>query len=222
MNPAAKWYFESQELYKMLCGDTVYNAFTIKTFAKNENLYSPGDHSNCIYFVKKGRIKIYYYNDYKAESIKAILSAGEIFGELALSGEEKRSEYAMAMDRGTMVYCCTYEDMLDIMEKNPGVSLHVVRLIGLRMLKMERKVELFVLKDARQRVIEFLRDAAEWKGKKVGTETLIETPLTHSDLAKLIGLSRQMLTVLLNELKRENIIYFDRRRILIRDISHFH
>ena len=46
----------------------------------------------------------------------------------------------------------------------------------------------------------------EWKGKKVGFETLIETPLRHHDLAKLTGLSRQMLTNVLRSLKRENLI----------------
>ena len=100
--------------------------------------------------------------------------------------------------------------------------MRMVKLMGLRMLKLERKVELVVFKDSRERVIEFLRDAAEWKGKKVGFETLIETPLRHHDLAKLTGLSRQMLTNVLRSLKRENLINYNRRRILIRDLSTFH
>lgn len=222
MNPAAQWYFESLELYKILCGENAPAGFTLETFEKNESLYAPGDPSDRIYFVKKGRVKIYYYSENKTEVVKAILSAGEIFGELALSGEDKRSDYALALDNNTTVYRCSLEAMLGIMEKQSEISLRMVKLIGLRMLKLERKVELVALNDARHRVIEFLRDAAEWKGKKVGMETLIETPLTHRELSKLVGISRQMLTRILNELKRENLIYFDRRRILIRDLVHFH
>ena len=222
MNPAAQWYFESIELYKMLCGESAPSGFSLREFIKNQIVYEPDDPSDRIYFVKRGRIKIYYYSQSNMEVVKAILSTAEIFGEMALSGEGKRSEYAEALDKNTTVYCCSLNDMHQIMEQQSEIGLRMVKLMGLRMLKLERKVELVVLKDARHRVIEFLRDAAEWKGKKVGSETLIETPLTHHDLAKLTGLSRQMLTGILNDLKRENLINFDRRRILIRDLSHFH
>lgn len=221
MNPAAQWYFESLTLYKNLCdGET--SAFSLIELMKNQIVYKPNDPSDRIYFVRKGRIKVHYYSENNIEVVKAILSTGEIFGEMALAGEGKRSEYAEALDKINIIYTCPLSKMQEIIERNSEVSLSLVKLMGLRMMKLERKVELVVLKDARHRVIEFLRDAAEWKGKKVGSETLIETPLTHHDLAKLTGLSRQMLTGTLNDLKRENLIYFDRRRILIRDLSHFH
>ncbi len=222
MNPAAQWYFESQELYKMLCDDDASSEFAVKTFKKNEILYRPDTSADLIYFVKKGRVKIFYYAENKTEMIKSILSTGEIFGEMALSGERTRADYAQVMDNNTVVYSCTLSHMLNLMNQQPEVSQRIVKLIGLRMLKLERKIELVTLNDARQRVVEFLKDAAEWKGKKVGSETLIETPLTHRELSKLVGLSRQMLTRILNEMKRENVIYFDRRRILIRDLDHFH
>ncbi len=222
MNPAAQWYFESQDLYNILCDEDVASGFNPETFKKNEILYRPDDLADLIYFVKKGRVKIFYYAEDKTEMIKSILSIGEIFGEMALSGEGKRAEYAQVMDNNTIVYSCTLSHMLNLMSQRPEVSQRVVKLIGLRMMKLERKVELVSHNDARQRVVEFLKDAAEWKGKKVGSETLIETPLTHRELSKLVGLSRQMLTRILNEMKRENTIYFDRRRILIRDLAHFH
>lgn len=222
MNPAAQWYFESQELYKSLCNEDVSSGFTTKTFKKNEILYRPDDLADRIYFVKKGRVKIYYFAGGKTEMIKSILSAGEIFGEMALSGEGNRVDYAQVMENNTIVYSCDLSYMLNLMVQRPEISHRVVKLVGLRMMKLERKVELVSLNDARKRVVEFLKDAAEWKGKRVGDETLIETPLTHRELSKLVGLSRQMLTRILNEMKRENVIYFDRRRILIRDLAHFH
>jgi CRP/FNR family cyclic AMP-dependent transcriptional regulator len=86
-------------------------------------------------------------------------------------------------------------------------------------MKLERKLELLVFKDARTRVVEFLKDAASWKGKKVGSETMIATPLTHKDIAALTGTSRQTVTTILNELKDKNLINFDRKKILIRDLA---
>ena len=55
--------------------------------------------------------------------------------------------------------------------------------------------------------------------KMVGTETLIMNNLTHQDMAKLTATSRQTVTTVLNELREKNLIYFDRKRILIRNID---
>ena len=84
---------------------------------------------------------------------------------------------------------------------------------------MERKVESLVFKDSRTRIVEFLRDWADEKGKKIGYETMMKNYLTHKDIASLTGTSRQTVTTILNELKDKNIINFDRRRILIRDMD---
>ena len=84
---------------------------------------------------------------------------------------------------------------------------------------MERRIESLVFKDARTRIVEFLREMAEEKGQKVGFEMMIKNHLTHKDIASLTGTSRQTVTTVMNELRDENIINFDRRRILIRDMA---
>jgi CRP-like cAMP-binding protein len=84
---------------------------------------------------------------------------------------------------------------------------------------MERRIESLVFKDARTRIVDFIRDMAEERGQKVGFETMIKNHLTHKDIASLTGTSRQTVTTVLNELREENIINFDRRRILIRDMD---
>jgi len=48
---------------------------------------------------------------------------------------------------------------------------------------------------------------------------MIPTKLTHKDIAALTGTSRQTVTTVLNELKDKNLINFDRRKILIRDLA---
>ena len=84
---------------------------------------------------------------------------------------------------------------------------------------MERKIESLVFKDARSRIVEFLHDMAVEKGQKVGFEMMIKNHLTHKDIASLTGTSRQTVTTVMNELREQNLINFDRRRILIRDIE---
>ncbi len=216
------WYFEKVDLYELLCPHKVPSMeekHTFHKFGKDDYIYFPDDPSTHVFMIASGRVKIGGYTDDGKETLRAILGQGEIFGELALTGEGKRKDFAQAMDAGTSICPMTIEQMQELMKDNESLSLKIFKLIGLRYRKLERKLESLVFKDARTRVIEFLKDTAMERGQKVGFETMIKNHLTHKDIASLTGTSRQTVTTILNELKDKNIINFDRRRILIRDME---
>ena len=188
------------------------------TFKRDQFVYMPDDSATHIYMVVNGRVKIGHYLENGEEVLTAILTKGEIFGELAMAGEEKRKDFAQAMEEST-ICPLTIEELKALMVDDKELSFRIIKLIGLRIMKLERKLELLVFKDARTRIIEFLKDAAAWKGVKVGFETMIQTRLTHKDIASLTGTSRQTVTTILNELKEKNLINFNRKQILIRDLN---
>ncbi|MFZ6001334.1 MAG: Crp/Fnr family transcriptional regulator [Bacteroidota bacterium] len=219
---ASLWYFESSNLYDILCPHkvkTMAERHSFNYFKKDEFIYFQHEEARYIYMIANGRVRIGHYLDDGQEVISAILTTGEIFGELALAGEEKRRDFAQAMDSNTTVCPLSVEDLKNLMKDNKELSFKLLKLVGLRLMKLERKLELLVFKDARTRIVEFLKDAASWKGKKVGFETLIPTRLTHKDIAALTGTSRQTVTTVLNDMKEKNLINFDRKRILIRDLE---
>ena len=216
------WYFENVDLYELLCPHKVPSMkekHVFHQFNKGDFIYFKDQPSDHIYLVASGRVKIGSYTDEGIEVVRAILSAGEIFGELALAGEETRRDYAQALDNDTSVCPMMIDDMQELMAANKPLNLKIIKLIGLRIKKLERKVESLVFKDARTRIIEFLREMAAERGKKVGFEIMFKNYLTHKDIASLTGTSRQTVTTILNELKDQNLINFDRRRFLIRDIE---
>lgn len=216
------WYFEKIDLYEILCPHKVPHMAEKHVFHhyhKDDFIYFPDDAAEKIYMISEGRVKIGSYTRDGKEIVKAILGHGEIFGELAIAGEDRRSDFAQAMDTKTTVCPMTIEDMEELMSHNKPFSLKVMKIIGFRLKKMERKIESLVFKDARTRIVEFLRDTAYEKGQKVGFETMIKNHLTHKDIASLTGTSRQTVTTVLNELRENNVINFDRRKILIRDME---
>jgi CRP/FNR family transcriptional regulator, cyclic AMP receptor protein len=221
MNNSALWYFESVNLYQILCPHkvkTMADKHVYNHYKKDQYIYFPDEAATHIYMIVSGRVRIGHYQDDGKEITSAILTTGEIFGELAVAGEEKRKDFAQAME-ATVICPLSIIELADLMKENKELSFKILKLIGLRLMKLERKLELLVFKDARTRVIEFLKDAAAWKGKKVGFETMIPTRLTHKDIASLTGTSRQTVTTILNELKEKNLINFDRKKILIRDLA---
>lgn len=221
-NTAALWYFESVNLFNILCPHKVKvmgEKHQFIQFKRDSYIYFPNDKADTIYMIAQGRVKIGHYLDDGKVVISSILTTGEIFGELAVAGEEVRKDFAQVMDDNTSVCPLNIEDLKHLMYQDRELSFKILKLVGLRLMKLERKLESLVFKDARTRVIDFLKDAAAWKGKKVGVETMISTRLTHKDIAALTGTSRQTVTTILNELKEKNLINFDRKKILIRDLA---
>lgn len=216
------WYFEDTDLFEVLCPKKTPNMEEVHVpgvYKKDEFIYFKDQSSEKIYMVSSGRVKIGTYAPDGKEVVKAILTRGEVFGELALAGEDVRQDFAQAMDNDTHVCDMTIEDLQNLMVENKELNLKIMRIIGFRLRKVERKIESLVFKDARTRIVEFLREMAEEKGQKVGFETMIKNHLTHKDIASLTGTSRQTVTTVMNELREDNLINFDRRRILIRDLE---
>jgi CRP/FNR family transcriptional regulator, cyclic AMP receptor protein len=216
------WYFEDVNLYELLCPHKVKRMAERHTFhhyGKGQFIYFPNEASNHLYLIAEGRVKISSYSDEGKEIIKAVLTAGEIFGEMALAGEDKRSDFAQALDEKTTVCPMSIQDMQELMKDNRVLSFKLFKLVGFRLKKTERRLESLVFKDTRTRIVDFIREMAEERGTKVGFETLVKNYLTHQDIASLTGTSRQTVTTVMNELKDQNLINFDRKRILIRDLA---
>ncbi|MEO1254438.1 MAG: Crp/Fnr family transcriptional regulator [Bacteroidota bacterium] len=216
------WYFEDTDLFEVLCPKKtphLEEKHTPGVYKKDDFIYFQDQSSENIYMVSSGRVKIGTYGADGKEIVKAILTQGEVFGELALAGEEKRQDFAQAMDSNTHVCSMTINDLQNLMIDDQELSLKILKIVGFRLRKMERKIESLVFKDARTRIVEFLKEMAEEKGQKVGFEVMIKNHLTHKDIASLTGTSRQTVTTVMNELREKNLINFDRRRILIRDLE---
>lgn len=95
----------------------------------------------------------------------------------------------------------------------------MMRLIGNRAIEMERRLESLVFKDSRSRIIEYIIDLNDKRGQRIGYEWVIRKFITHQEIANLTATSRQTVTTVLNELKTKNLITFNRKRLLIRDLD---
>ena len=221
MNNQSLWYLENIDMTGLFCPKKMaHNGATLPhpNFKKNEYIYLQNDAADKIFFITEGRVKIGSYSDNGKEITKAILNKGEVFGELSLIGEEKRRDFAIAME-DTVACILTVAEMKGMMKEHNGLSLFMMKIMGSRVLEMEHRLESLVFKDSRSRIIEFLHDLATKKGQRVGYEMVVRKFMTHQEIANLTATSRQTVTTVLNELKTKNILTFDRRRLLIRDMD---
>lgn len=182
-------------------------------------VYQPGDVSDSIYLLTKGTIKISTHNDEGKEVIKRLIHPEAVFGERALVGEEVRNESAQSLKGEVVFYTVKTVAFQRIMMGNPALCQEILRLFGQRLIAAEDRLENLIFKDARSRIIDFLFEVVTQRGQRVGFETLLKHSLTHQDIANITCTSRQTVTLVLNELRKDNLIYFNRGRILVRDLQ---
>ncbi|UTW67069.1 Crp/Fnr family transcriptional regulator [bacterium SCSIO 12643] len=216
------WYLEQINIFRDLGPDDldrVDKISSMKTLEKGKFIYFPEEPSKVVFLLKSGRVKIGTYSEEGKEITKAILEPGEIFGELAIAGQEKRQDFAQVLDNNVKICAIHKEEMLKILESMPRLNLKITHLIGVRLQKMERRFESLIFKDARDRIVDFIRDLVLNKGKKVGFEYAVKHKLTHQDMANLTATSRQTVTIVLNELREQGILDFDRRSIIVHEMD---
>src|SRR3990172_4765116 len=89
-----------QQLRDSLQRETL-NSRAVK-IARHDNVYTCGDANEMVYFIESGQIKLLMLSSEGRECLLAIHSAGDIFGELCLSGLGARLETATAMKATTL------------------------------------------------------------------------------------------------------------------------
>lgn len=215
------WVLEDVNLFRMLCPHK-FKAYKKEhdflSFRKEDYIYFEEDSANKVYLIEKGKVKIGSYTEAGDEIIKAILSKGELFGEKAILGEERRDEFAKSIDNTTSICPVGVDTMHSLMRDNKPFSFRIYKLIGFRIKRLERRLELILFKDAETRVNEFLKELAEDYGyccPQTG-DTVIKHPYTQKDIAHLIGTSRPTFNSIMNKFKEEKRIDFSRNEIRLK------
>ncbi len=186
---------------------------------KFQFIFMPDEPADHLYFLLKGRVKTGTFSNDGREVIKEILQPETLFGDLALAGETTRSEFAQALHDEAEYLAIKIADFQQLMQQNQRLVFACLYHLSQRLQRVEDRLAKLVLKDARERIIEFLIETAGREGRRVGYETLVKHHLTQQDIANLTGTSRQTVTSVLNDLRKSNLIYFNRNSILIRDIE---
>jgi len=221
MSDKAIWYLENIDVGGIFCPkkmDGNMSDHHKKDVKKDDYVYLPDQESDKIYFITSGRIKIGSYADNGKEITKAILGKGEVFGELSLLGEQKRRDYALAVE-DTQICSVSTVEMKNLIKGHSSLSMFFMKMMGSKVIEMENRLESLVFKDSRSRIVEYLAELVRKRGQRVGYEWVVRNFITHQEIANLTATSRQTVTTVLNELRNSEIITFNRKRLLVRDLD---
>ena len=217
----AIWYLKQCELFERLseteAGQLNRRALA-RTFKRGTVIYSPTQPGESVMVLASGRVKIKDITLGGRETIMAFIEEGEVFGELALLDGDTRQEYAETVD-ACQVLVIPREDILALMGTRPDIALSVTKLIGLRRRRIETRLRNLLFLPSRDRMLHILLELAETHGDRTGNRVEIRVPLSHQDIASLIGVTRETVTLTLGQMQSEGLVEVSRRRIAIRDLA---
>lgn len=221
-NQSSVWYLEEVNLFEHFCplknAQKDYDQHSKRAYKKGEFIYFSDDLSDKVFFIHEGAVKIASYTDEGDEMIKAVLGPGEVFGELAVFGEERRNDYAKAMEN-TEVCILDREKVADLMSDTSGFRKFMMAMMGRRVIYSQKRMESLLFKDAKTRIAEYVLSQAERKGKQVGEILEVKNHLTHQEIASFTGTSRQTVTTVLNQLREAGLIDFNRKIFSIHNVQ---
>ena len=182
---------------------------------RGEFIYIAGDRADFVYILKRGRVKLSVLAETGREIAIDIIQPGEIFGEFALVDESLRSNMVQALDE-VLMWVFSKHDFTKLLTTQPKLALSYIKLVGDRRRRMEKKLSDITSKAVSARICELLHELSTMSNDVQTVPNDYLVPLTHQDVASLIGAARQTTTTVLNDLERRGIIQLGRGWIRVK------
>lgn len=198
--------------------EKIQNIAILHTYQRKANVFMEGEERTAVYFIQSGIIKVYKTDVNGNEQIVNFLKKGDMFPHV---GFFDKSPYPATAEVVETAELCAIpikafeQTLLEV----PSISIKVMRVLGSKILELQSKLQAFSVHDVNYRIIAALLRIANEHGKRVDNEIHIELPLTHQEFANMVGSTRETVNRLFNQLKKEEIVRVDRKRITILDMN---
>ena len=195
-----------------------FEAVPEKVLKKGQVIFRDGNAHLYVYFVTKGIVKLSSFHDGK-EMLEDYYQAGEMFNCEALSGAGRGNLTAEAMTQLTTIKKIPVYTFRQAMKANAALLEEVLSNISSSLNRTQERLRRMTLLSSRQRVIHFLANHVMKSGRRVGYEWVVKPALTHQEMGCIAGTGRQTVTTVLNELRSNGIIHFNRNYLIVRDME---
>ncbi len=188
-----------------------------RTFRRSEVIFHQGDPGDALHVITRGSVKIVLPSPEGEEAIIATLRAGDFFGELALLDSEPRSATATAVETTeTLVLPRTiFRELLDA---HPELRDALFAALTQLLRRLTHHVEELHFLDLAGRLAARLAYLGRQTGPNAGGAVALDWPYTQSDLAAMIGGTRQSVNRLLAELIDDGLVRLETERLVITDL----
>ena len=198
---------ETLKRLERICEQRQYRRRQIVHFADQ-----PGDF---VYLLCTGRVKIARVSERGRELTLYLLEDGAIFGETGLVGANEPYELVAETLEDSLVAVFRRADILAALEHSVLATRELLRVVSARRIQAENQVADLVFLEVPKRLAKLLLRLHEGQTGRGRSSQTLRGRMTHQELANVIGSTRETTTLVLNDFKRQGLIDFLGRKILI-------
>ncbi|MDA8432046.1 MAG: Crp/Fnr family transcriptional regulator [Nitrospiraceae bacterium] len=213
-------FLKDIELFSSLTDDElleISHKVVVKEFSKNELILQEEETNAFMYIILLGKVKAVQTTEEGKEIILAIHQAQEFFGEISLI-DGKTSTAAVVATEESLVAIISKDNFYSLLYSQRKVLENLLRILCSRLRESWNRIHILNFRDAPQRIRMLLKILVSENGEKTADGVKINLKLTHQEIADMAGLTRESVTRVLNDWKREGLIVIARsRHIVLRD-----
>ncbi|HEX8196278.1 MAG TPA: Crp/Fnr family transcriptional regulator [Pyrinomonadaceae bacterium] len=192
--------------------DKTLNLISVKIF-KHKNVYFVGDQAENVYFIDSGQIKLVMLSPEGKECLLCILKAGDIFGELCLSGASPRQETVTAMIDTTLI--CIPRAIFFLHLVKHSLFEGYLQYLVTRISSQQMIISHLLTVDCEHRLGEMLLKLARELGKPDPHSKRIEQRITHEEFAQMVGTTRPRVTEFMVKFRQLGLISINPKHFLV-------
>jgi CRP/FNR family transcriptional regulator, cyclic AMP receptor protein len=185
-----------------------------RTFGRGETVFHKGDPGGSMFLILDGQVKIVLPSQDGEEALLGVLDEGECFGELSLLDGAPRSATIVATEP-TETLMVQREDVIQAMATHPQLAVDLLRVLAGRLRETDEVVADAVFLDVPARLAKRLLELARDYGTTVPEGTLIGLRLTQTELASMVGATRESVNKHLGAFRTRGVLTLQRGRIVI-------
>lgn len=189
---------------------------TKRAFKKYDMVFNVGSPSDEVFILLDGRVKVFELSKEGKEVILWFCFSGELFGLAEVLRRGSREVNAQACSEVRLL-SIKQSDFEQYLHQRPALALQVIELLSYRLRELSDVLLNIASDDVTSRVIKLITRLSARYGKPVGNSIYLDIPLTHQEMADMIGTSRQTVTTVLGNLKRKGVLRTEQRTIFIED-----
>lgn len=188
-----------------------------ESFAKGQLIFAQGTSGDSLYGIASGRVRIFTADDKGHEIFLNELGPGQTFGEIALLDGLERTASAVAIAT-TQLVAIPRTSFLSLMERDTGLSLQMMKLLCERLRWISKFIEESTLLTGPARVAARVASLVVAFGTKT-KDNRYELQISQADLARFLGISRQVVNHHLGHWSDNGCVDLRRGRIIVPDIE---
>lgn len=184
-----------------------------KGYARNEMIYMQGEYADCFYYLKSGKVRIYFSSPEGDEKTLANVEDGCILGEAAFFDGMPRVSSAVAQSECRIIPV-TEKILTERFRVDPSFAMTLLNLQARSIRMLSSQVSSITFLQANCRIARLLIQL------RVPIENDRYTvSLTHEEIGNIVGVSRVTVSKILNSMRSSGIIKTEYRKIIIEDLK---